>query len=261
MRSTPVLTLIIACALSVPGMAQRGGVRGTHTARAVVNFTELARRQAQQPAQAPARKLHHAPMPGPGRFRVPGGVRGTELPRALDSTAAPPAPLEASPSPAANFAALGDANTSIPPDTHGAVGPNHLMVTLNTQVLMQNRTGAAAQGPVSLDSFWVSVGNPDVFDPKVLYDHLSGRWMFTAMANSRSVNSAVLIGVSQTSDPTGNWNLFSIDADADTDPVTAAWADYPSMGYNKDWIVVNVNMFPVTGNGFAGTRLYVFKKA
>jgi hypothetical protein len=255
MRLKSGFALLLLCGLTLPATAQVRGARGTHMRSAVINFRELARQQAQRPAGVRGKKVDHPPMPGPGKFRVPAGVRGTDFPRAA-TVAAAPVPLVASPNPAVNFLALPDSNTSIPPDTHGAVGPNHLMVVLNTDVAVQDRTGAYLSA-MPLESFWNSVGSPDTFDPKVLYDHLSGRWMFTAMANSRSANSAVLMGVSQTNDPTGAWNLFSIDADA-TD---VNWADYPSMGYNKDWIVVNVNMFAVSDNQFADTKLYVFKKA
>src|SRR5207245_8373711 len=74
-----------------------------------------------------------------------------------------------------SFQALNDNNTAIPPDTHGAVGPNHLMVTLNSQVQIQNRSGGTIS-TVSLDSFWGPVRDLSsyVFDPKVLYDPFSG---------------------------------------------------------------------------------------
>lgn len=255
MRSKSGLALLLGLTITIPVAAQQHGARGTHTRRATINFTELARQQARQPAKAVARKTQHAPMPTP-RFRVPVGVRGVESTQVAMAAAPAPVPMVPSPAPEESFAALGDANTSIPPDTHGAVGPSHLMVVLNTQVVMQNRSGTVVQGPVSLDSFWAALGGPDVFDPKVLYDHLSGRWIFTAMANSRSANSAILMGASQTNDPTGTWNLFSIDADA----AGTNWADYPSMGYNKDWVVVNLNMFAVSNNAFHSTRLYIFSK-
>lgn len=161
-----------------------------------------------------------------------------------------------SPPPAASFAALGDNNTVIPPDVNGAAGPSHLMVTLNSQVRIQNRTGGIIS-TVSLNSFWSGTGATGVFDPKILYDPYQNHWMFTAVSNSRSSASSVLIGVSQTSDPTGAWNLYRIDAD----PANAGWADYPSFGFNKNWIVVQVNMFGVVGDAFLGSNVYAFNKA
>lgn len=161
-----------------------------------------------------------------------------------------------SPTTSQSFQALPDNDTKIPPDTHGAAGPNHLMTVLNSQVRVQTKAGNTLS-TVSLSSFWASV-NPsnDVFDPKVLYDPYANRWMFTACATRRSPNSGVLIGVSQTSDPTGNWFLFNARADA----TGIDWADYPSMGFNKDWIVVSVNMFAVSNDLGNGTRTFVFRK-
>src|SRR5437773_10738018 len=46
-----------------------------------------------------------------------------------------------SPTLSTNFTGLDDNNTYSPPDTMGAVGPNHLMIMINGQVRIQNRTG------------------------------------------------------------------------------------------------------------------------
>jgi len=58
-----------------------------------------------------------------------------------------------------NFPGLGDNNTSIPPDVGGAAGPNHLMVTLNTQVRVQDKSGVTIS-TVGLDAFFSSLGEP-----------------------------------------------------------------------------------------------------
>ncbi len=164
-----------------------------------------------------------------------------------------------SPTVAIGFQALDDNNTTIPPDTQGAAGPNHLMVTLNSEVRVQTKSGLESTR-VSLDSFWSSLNNPDApdpFDPKIAYDHLSGRWVFVTVSNRRSATSSLLIATSDTSDPTGTWDLYRVDADA-TDTI---WADYPSLGFNKDWIVVTYNAFAVADDAFVRGDIYVFKKA
>jgi hypothetical protein len=96
-----------------------------------------------------------------------------------------------------------------------------------------------------------------VFDPKVLYDPYANRWMFTAVADAQMASSSILIGVSQSSNPLLSWNLYKVDADsADT-----LWADYPSIGFNKNWIVVQTNMFTNVGDNFGGSYIYAFDKA
>jgi len=165
------------------------------------------------------------------------GFRPCEMIRCLQRRRRP-AP-HASPAPASSFPALADDTTAIPPDTHGAVGPNHLMTVLNTQVRIQNRTGVVLS-TVPMDSFWASLGNPNAFDPRIAYD-LTAADGSRCGRQRRFTASAVLIGVSQTNDPTGVWNLFSVDADGSN----ATSADYTSLGFNKDWIVVSMNMFTV----------------
>ena len=164
----------------------------------------------------------------------------------------------ASPAPIANFNALDDNGASIPPDIHAAAGPNHLMVTLNTQYRIQSKTGTTIS-TVTADGFWAGTGgtNPSTFDPKILYDSYSNRWILVSCANAAASNSALLVAVSQTNDPTGVWNRFLIDADA----ANTSWFDYPSLGLNKDWIVVTGNMFPNTGSGYNGGKVWVLNKA
>src|SRR5205814_4658440 len=89
---------------------------------------------------------------------------------------APAIALSSMPSPvtAQSFAALGDNDDGIPPDTIGAVGPNHIMTMLNTQVGIQNRSGGTIS-TVSLGSFWSRLGSLDSFDPHIVYDPFNGR--------------------------------------------------------------------------------------
>ena len=160
-----------------------------------------------------------------------------------------------SPSPANSFLALQDNISSIPPDTHGAAGPNHLMTTLNSQVRIQNRSGTNLS-TVSLNSFWSSVnGGSGTFDPKVLYDPYNNRWIAVACDDSRSATSAFSLAVSANSDPTGTWYFFRVQLNDGTN-----WIDYPSLGFNKNWIVVNVNIFTTAGS-FVRTEVYAFDKA
>jgi uncharacterized repeat protein (TIGR01451 family) len=171
------------------------------------------------------------------------------------------APAVPSPSPSVNFEGMPDVGQvdgprvnvfNIPPDTMGAVGDNHLMVQTNSNFRIQDRNGTTVS-TTSIESFWGGTGATGVFDPHVLYDPYNDRWIATATANSRSAASAVLIGLSRTSDPTGTWDLFRIDADAgDT-----LWADYPTIGLNKNWIAIALNMFTNANDTFSGARLLV----
>ena len=165
-----------------------------------------------------------------------------------------PEPL--SPLPSANFNGLDDNSAIIPPDTKGAAGPNHLMVTLNSQYRIMNKTGTVLS-TVSATSFWTGV-TPDIAgDPHVIYNHYVNRWMLIAQSNFSSVNSSLLVAMSATNDPTGTWNRYAFDIDAtNTDDF-----DYPLVGFNQNWLVVAANKFLLTGGNFSGTQIHLFNIA
>jgi len=156
----------------------------------------------------------------------------------------------ASPPVSANFAALGDDGTERVPDTHGAVGPNHLMVTLNSQVRIQDRAGGTL-ATSTLDGWWASFGCSNVSGPRVLYDPYGARWISTATGD-RDTPFGLLVAVSQTSDPTGDWNRYFVAAD----PIAL---DPPNVGFNTNRIVVQVNSSDEFGNNV--TLIYAFSKA
>ena len=156
-----------------------------------------------------------------------------------------------SPSPDTTFMGLYDTGNTIPPDVNGAPGPDHLMVTLNTEVRIQERDGTPLS-TVSLGLFWAELPGSDTFDPKILYDFEADRWIFVTPSSSTIGQSRLYMGVSATSDPTGEWYLYSFLTDEDG----ITWFDYPSMGFNSKWIVVSGNMF---GNDFYRT-VFVFDK-
>ncbi|MCE9612787.1 MAG: hypothetical protein K8T26_00835 [Lentisphaerae bacterium] len=163
-------------------------------------------------------------------------------------TLAPPVTL--------GFLGLPDSGTTIPPDTDGAVGPQHVMTALNSQVRIQNRTGGIIS-TITLAAFWSSLGVSDVFDPKVVFDPLSGRYVFVSCAQRRSAASSLLLAVSATNDPTGTWYRYQLDGDA----ANTKWVDYPNLGANQSWFTLTANMFGVSGDAFAGVNVWAIDKA
>lgn len=170
-----------------------------------------------------------------------------------------------SPGTTTNFQGLTDNNTWFPPDTHGAVGTNLVVTMLNSQVRVLTRGGAIVS-TVPLSTFWTStnIGSfTQVFDPRIVYDPYNNRWIASAAVEPDSSNAGILIGVSRTSSPTNTgdagWNLRRVKADASS----IRFADFPMLGFNKDWIVVSANMYwtSASGNvGFDRDNFYVFNK-
>ncbi len=133
----------------------------------------------------------------------------------------------------------------IPPDTMGAVGPNHIVELINGRFAAYDRTGAIQQSS-SLNGFWTNAGvtpTGNSFDPRIVYDQHSGRWFATAVDNAANANN-FLVGVSSSSDPTAGWTAFQVDSDADD----SNWADFPMLGLNQDIVTISANMFPTAGS-------------
>ena len=262
-----LVTLLLISSLAIS--QERRGEKITVSKSAVVEFSTIEVYSRKHPAD-PKEKRIGGIIAGQGEEDEEGEMPKMKIPKYAKVTIDPfgkmPMPTMQKPSPGTNsqnsfspiidFNGIDDINSSIPPDVGGQVGPNHVMTTLNSFVRVSSRTGTVIS-TVTLNAFFSSVGAPSTFDPKVLYDPYNNRWIITACGNAQSASSALLIGVSQTNDPTGAWNLYSIDVDA----ANTNWFDYHSIGFNKNWVVIGGNMFTNSANTFTSGKIYVFKKS
>lgn len=158
-----------------------------------------------------------------------------------------------SPVPEVDFQGLDDSGSSIPPDVNGAAGPDHIMVTLNTDIRIMDKEGVPIS-TIGTGAFWQGTpGAGGVFDPKISYDPYANRWIFIMCSSSDPSTTKVMLAVTETSDPTGNWYMYAFDGD----PNDELWFDYPNFGFNKKWIVVSGNMVQSVPQHAA---LYVFNK-
>lgn len=174
--------------------------------------------------------------------------------------AAPAAPLPASPPPAVDFAGGADSLASIPPDTAGAVSDRFVFNPLNDDVHIFDRAGSALSR-MTLDEFWNDETQPNrfsTFDPRAVYDPDGRRFIFASMANAERPTSTLLLAVSETDDPTGNWVIVVVPVDPARQG--AVWLDYPSVGFTDDKVTVQVNLYTLADNAFAGSSVYVWDK-
>ncbi len=148
---------------------------------------------------------------------------------------------------------------SIPPDTSGAVGPNHFVEMVNGQFVIYNKQTGGDIERRSLNSFWTTragLSGISSFDPRIQFDRNSGRWFAMADNNARSSSSSILVAVSATADPTGSWSGFNFKADS----AGTNWADFPGLGISRDWISIGHNMFSVSGSTYAGSSILTIPK-
>ncbi len=132
-----------------------------------------------------------------------------------------------------------------PPDPQIAAGTDHVMVVVNGGVRIFRKDGTVLYDN-TLSGFFSPIypGSGSVFDPKVVYDPLAERWYVLSVFVSYSPESSFYyLAVSQTSDPTGGWFYYKLDATLDGSTPTPHLADYPGLGFNDRWIVITSNQF------------------
>jgi hypothetical protein len=181
----------------------------------------------------------------------------------LASSPAPSAPMLDS-----SFAGLGNpppGQDVIPPDTMGAAGPSHLVSLLNSDFGVFDKAGNPLQS-IDLQVFWSSLGTGlgepanFPFDPKILYDQHSGRFIAITLGGRSAPDSWVMIAVSPPSGPTGAWDKWAIDADLDNNvQLFNNSADYPGLGVDEFNVYVTANMFNGPSSQFS--KVWVVPKA
>jgi hypothetical protein len=149
---------------------------------------------------------------------------------------------------------------TLPPDVGSAVGHDHIFEVLNDRMRIQDKEGNILFEQLQEETpanggFWSIIDNTDLFDPKIIYDPYRNRWIYVILTDAQTANSAILIAISQTPDPTGGWWFWRIDGDADNNQ----WFDYPSIGFNNKWLTITGNMFSVPNAGGSNeSRVFIF---
>lgn len=114
-------------------------------------------------------------------------------------------------------------------------------------------------------------------DPSCYYDQPSGRWFADMLeldldpaTGDFAGPSALYIAVSDTSDPTGSWNVYTVDTTNNGQNGTPdhhcssgyCYGDYPQVGSDANGYYVSTNEFDNLGAGeFHAGQLYAFSKA
>lgn len=150
----------------------------------------------------------------------------------------------------------------IPPDCVSAAGPSHVLVAVNSEFRIYNKTGSMLSRNL-FNTFFSAVlpnnVNVKVFDPRAVWDHYSQRYvMIVAAMQSTPQKSWCGVAVSKTTDPTGSWWVYALDAAKDGGTTTTNWMDYPMLGFDSQAIYIGMNQF--RGNSFQYAKIRILNK-
>ena len=134
---------------------------------------------------------------------------------------------------------------SVPPDPEIAVGPNHVIVTVNSAFQIYDKSGNTVVAETDFDNFFSGVCT-GTFDPNALYDEDQDRYIIAMDGNG----TEYCVAVSQTNDPTQGWYRYSV-------PTGSDFFDYPHAGVGRDAIYMGANIF---GNSYLRAEIYAIDK-
>jgi len=156
---------------------------------------------------------------------------------------------------ASSFAGPRDSGGGVPPDVQGAAGPDHLLVMLNTVFVAQRKSDGNDLKSWSPDAFWRPVSGGDLlFDPRVLYDPLAGRWIAAIATEGVFADPAILVAVSDGDDPTAGWTYRKLAVGGGN------YGEFPLVGFNARWIVVTSNLVSGSTGYLAGSAIWAIDK-
>ena len=139
-----------------------------------------------------------------------------------------------------------------PPDTHGAVTPTRLVMVTNVDIGVYNKATCGVISRVPLRNFFGAFGIPateTLFDPRVLYDRLSGRCLVTVESRDSTNTNQFLYIAGSTNNLCTLWNLrrFTLSrvnpAALFCKLLQGDFYDFPNAGYNSRRLVVTANNF------------------
>jgi hypothetical protein len=185
------------------------------------------------------------------------------------------------------FANNGNQFSVEPPDQGLCAGNGYVVEAVNDVMNVYDSNGNSllpannVGGAVDLNTFYgytPAIVRPSTFgaeltDPSCLYDAQTQRFYMVVLTLDRVGTTSALslvnhldIAVSQTSNPTGAWNIYKIDVTNDGSNPAAGNAcpclgDYPHIGADANGFYITTNSYPWNGNGFDGAQIYALPKA
>lgn len=152
---------------------------------------------------------------------------------------------------------------STPNDNDFAISDSGLIVSvINTNIYIRNSVTNFSYPVKSLAAFTTPINNKhQEFDPKVMYDPSSDKFVLVCLVGFTDSTSKIIVGFTQTNNPNGNWNLYTLPGD----PLNyGLWSDYPMIAMTEKELFLSVNLLYNDSTwqaGFNETLVWQIKKA
>lgn len=153
-------------------------------------------------------------------------------------------------------------SSSVPMDNTMAISNDGILVSaVNSTIWMYDVISDEWLYTGTLNQFSNGqFGFPSKYDPKVSYDPINDRFIVVFLRGSSPAHSKIIVAFSQTNDPTGNWNFYTLPGN----PLqNNRWTDYPSIAHSADDFFITGNLIVPNEpwqTGFDGSLIWQIDK-
>jgi hypothetical protein len=156
---------------------------------------------------------------------------------------------------------LGNNVALSPGDPTGATGPTRVVAAVNVAVAVYDRTGAQLLAPLRLRQISSRLSGTQETDPKVFYDATSDIFVL-AFLNYTSTQGYINVVTipSATAEDTGTWCMTHMVGDQFANG-KHEFADYPSIGFTTNRVVVTTNNFGFNDGPFRYAQIVSMPKS
>jgi hypothetical protein len=147
-----------------------------------------------------------------------------------------------------------------PGDPTGATGPTRIVAAVNVYVAVYDRTGAELLAPQRLRSI-SNTPNQNETDPKVFYDPYADEFVLTFLTYDANEGYIHVVAIpSATADDTSTWCDTHMVGDQFKNG-QHEFADYPSIGFTQNRVVVTTNNFGFNNGPFRYAQIVSMPKS
>jgi hypothetical protein len=154
-------------------------------------------------------------------------------------------------------------NNHVPNDNDMAIADNGVVCSVtNTTIWSRHTVLGQNHGSYNLHTLTSSLGlQQEEFDPKIIYDPVSNRFIAVFLNGFTDSTSNTLVGFSQTDSSWGAWNFYSLPGNPLND---TSWTDFPMAAITDNELFITVNLLYNDSSwqtGFKQTIIWQIKKS
>jgi hypothetical protein len=245
------LILLLTCTLSAIGQ---------NATKHSFNFEKAATIDLSEKKEDWHISLQHleAPKPGVDGLRAELMAKKQEIMQRYSKTRTSGHVKSTGPTPSVGHSFEGNAFNGIPNDNDMAISRDGKIVSVtNSRIYMYDE---ATENQIDFTSLHLFSSDLEIlgskYDPKVIYDPNNDRFVIIFLSGYTWQTSKIVIGFSQTSDPTGAWNLYYLPGNP---LANETWSDYPVVGISGKDLYIGINTFlngSENNSGFVETCLW-----